>query len=96
VEDYRQAREVHERAQRDLAAAQAAFVYRQRSARKGGRQRRVAALVGPATASARNAEAESALARKATALAEALAIWQLHQRQRASGEIAADLVLWRR
>jgi hypothetical protein len=96
VEDYRQAREVHERAQRDLAAAQAAFVHRLRGAGRAGRQARLAALARAATAAAPNAEAETAMARKAAALAEALALWQLQQRKRAGGEIAADLVLWQR
>jgi hypothetical protein len=95
MEDYRLAREVHERAQRDLAAAQAAFVQRLGSARKDGRTR-VAALAKTATVAARNTEAEAAVARKAAALAEALAQWQLQRRKRASGEIAADLVLWQR
>jgi hypothetical protein len=96
VEDYRQAREVHERAQRDLAAAQAAFVQRLGSACEDGRRTRVAALARAATAAARNAAAETAVARKAAALAEVLAQWQMQQRKRASGEIAADLVLWQR
>jgi hypothetical protein len=96
VEDYRQAREVHERARRDLAAAQAAFVYRPRGAGKDGRQTRVAALARTATAAARHVEAEAVVARTAAALAEALALWQLQQRKRADGETAADLVLWQR
>jgi hypothetical protein len=96
VEDYRQAREVHECAQRHLAAAQAAFVQRRGSAGKDGRHTRVVALARTAAAAARKAEAETAMARKATALAEAVALWQLQQRKRASGEIAADLVLWQR
>jgi hypothetical protein len=96
VEDYRQAREVHEGAQRDLAAAQAAFVQRLGSARQDGRHRRVAALARTAAAAARKAEAETAMARTAAALAEALALWQLQQQKRASGEIAASLVVWQR